>query len=365
MRVFTITCHDVYNYGASLQAYALQEYCRACGHEYQIIDYKPPYLSNHYKLGFIANPRFDRPIIKQLYILAKLPGRLFELKRKRRFDEFTRNHLSLTSGRFTSSDELAENCPDGDLFIAGSDQIWNTLFKNGRDKAFYLDFVGEKGRKISYAASFSTDGIPDEYREFVREKLSNFNAISVRESSARNILSDLGFNECTLVCDPVFLIDEKRWRNLAGNVNAPKRKYIFLYDCERSRELRLIAEKLHHRLKLPIYSVSPISCNYAQKDFMQSGPLEFLNLIANADFVIANSFHALAFSLIFKKNFFIVKRTESINTRMRDFLAYLGLNNRLIDASDEVGLENIDYKGVDAKLATLISQSKDYLDKQF
>lgn len=105
MKIKTITCHDVYNYGASLQAYALMSYLKQLGHEVEIIDYKPDYLSNHYKLT-VVNPVYDKPIIKQLYLLAKLIPHLRSLKRKRLFDTFKHNYLKITSIRYANNDEL-------------------------------------------------------------------------------------------------------------------------------------------------------------------------------------------------------------------------------------------------------------------
>ena len=137
MIIKTITCHDVYNLGASLQAYALQTYLQKQGHEVEIIDYKPDYLSGHFKLWGVYNPVYDKPFIRLLYLLAKLPGRLMALRRKKAFDVFTKNYLHLTR-RYHSNDELKKDPPIADAYIAGSDQIWNTVFKNGRDPAFYL-----------------------------------------------------------------------------------------------------------------------------------------------------------------------------------------------------------------------------------
>ena len=198
MKIATITCHDVYNYGASLQAYALQHYLESIGHNCQIIDYKPDYLSNHYNLRSVANPRFDKPMLRQLYLMAKLPGRIGSLSRKRRFDRFTSDYLHLTTTRYASSDQIAANCPKADVYIAGSDQIWNTFFQNGHDKAFYLDFAKGKGRLVSYAASFATEKIFNDADDFVRSELKNFDAVSVRESSALTLLEALGRNDGAL-----------------------------------------------------------------------------------------------------------------------------------------------------------------------
>lgn len=366
MKIATITCHDVYNYGASLQAYALQEYCKSLGCEYEIIDYKPPYMSNDYNLYFVANPLYDRPIIKQLYLLAKLPGRIMSLKRKRRFDKFKEDYLQVTDTRYSSSDDIAAKRPEADLYIAGSDQIWNTFFLNGRDKAFYLDFARGHGRLISYAASFATDKIYNNLESKVAKWLNNFDAISVRENSSIDLLIGLGRMDGIVVCDPVFLLDKKQWTDLANKseYRAGYDDYIFLYDCERSRKLKDVAKSLSKMTGCKIVSVSDTYGRYADKYFALSGPLEFLKLISESRYVVANSFHALAFSLIFNKPFFIVNRTEGINARMRDFLDYLSLSSRLIDNPEQLTLKKIDYDNVMVKLSVLIDNSKQFLTEQ-
>lgn len=365
MKIATITCHDVYNYGASLQAYALQQFCISSGHDYQIIDYKPSYLSGHFNLAAVSNPKYDLPIVKQLYLLAKLPGRLRALPKKQLFDQFTLKYLKLSENKYASNEELKNNCPQADLYIAGSDQIWNTLFQNGIDPAFYLDFVPADKRKISYAASFATEEIAPEYKLFVESQVSRIDAVSVREQSAIDILQDLHIKNATLVCDPVFLLTQLQWASLIPKSDEASKPYILVYDCEGSSLVRSIAEELRRKTEMPIYAVSSIYGKYANKLFENSGPLEFLRLIANAEYVVANSFHALAFSIIFKKNFFIVNRSEKINTRMRDFLRYLSLDNRLISNPKELNTSDIDYSKCEHKLCSLIQESKNYLTIQF
>lgn len=366
MKVSTITCHDVYNYGASLQAYALQEYCKSLGCDYEIIDYKPPYLSQHFKLGVVANSRYDVPVVKQLYLLMKLPGRLSALPKKRHFDAFTSQFLHLSSRRYHSCEDLRENCPDADLYLAGSDQIWNTLFKNGHDASFYLDFVDANKRRVAYAASFATDKIFNDTGNLVSQRLQNFDAVSVREMSALTLLESLGRRDGVLVVDPVFLLGADKWLSLVSNAQLRDltSDYILVYDCERSLRLKEIAVELKKRTGLPVYSLATTCGGYVDRDYSLSGPLEFLSLLSRARYVVANSFHALAFSLIFKKDFYIVNRSEAINTRMRDFLSYLHMSQRLIDTPSQLSSENIDHTSSSTLLNTLIAESKRFLQMQ-
>ncbi|WP_347915893.1 polysaccharide pyruvyl transferase family protein [Clostridium saudiense] len=96
MKIKTITCHDVYNSGASLQAYALMKYLQNNGHEVEIIDYKPDYLSNHYKLSAVSNPKYEKNLIlKIIYLALKLPQRILALRIKKKYDEFKDKYLKI------------------------------------------------------------------------------------------------------------------------------------------------------------------------------------------------------------------------------------------------------------------------------
>lgn len=356
MKIKTITCHDVYNPGASLQAYALAAYLKECGHEVQIIDYKPDYLSRHYSLTWVPNPRFDRPLIRQLYLLAKLPGRLKARKglRKQRFDAFRQAYLPLTESRYHSCDDLRARCPDGDVYIAGSDQIWNPLFPNGKDPAFFLDFVPREKGKFSYAASFSVDTLRPEDVRRMEPMLRRLNAISVRETSGAALLARMGLAG-TAVMDPVFLLDNTHWEQLA--LCPHSRDYILVYDFDQSPLIRTIAQALSRRTGKKIISVFPMEG--AAEVWSDMGPREFLGAIYNAGIVLSNSFHATAFSLIFRKEFYAVNREEAINTRMRDILTDLRLEDRLISAIPAEGW--VDWAAAEPRLARRIAESKAFL----
>ena len=169
MRIKTITCHDVYNSGASLQAYALMRYLEELGNEVEIIDYKPDYLNNHYKLGIIANPKYEKNLmLKMIYLTLKFPGRVLALRKKIKYDHFRDNYLKVTKKRYISNSELKNNPPEADIFICGSDQIWNSKFNNGKDPAFYLDFAPQGKIKASYSASFATDRIEEYLRDITK-----------------------------------------------------------------------------------------------------------------------------------------------------------------------------------------------------
>lgn len=363
MRIKTITCHDCYNLGASLQAYALQHYLEGQGHEVQIINYKPDYLSRHFKFGAIDNPVYDKPLVKQLYLLAKLPGRLLSLSRKRAYDRFTAKYLHLTR-RYNSYEELKMDAPDADAYIAGSDQIWNTLFPNGRDAAFYLDFGKPNVRRISYAASFATKDVVPECREFVSNELKNLDYVSIREKISLPLLKSLGRMDGVAVCDPVFLLSKDEWKKQTDRCNIGlDYKYLLVYLTDKSEEIKQIALKIHKATGWKIYGVGPFRERWVHRNFVDAGPLDFVKLISKAQYVISNSFHATAFSLILERNFCVVNRKEGINERMKSILEDVGLGHRILSAFTSEQLEDIDYTEVNKKLFDVIDFSKTWLNK--
>lgn len=362
MKIRTITCHDVYNLGASLQAYALQTYLESIGNEVQIIDYKPFYLSGHYQLWGNINPIFDKPLLKQLYLIAKLPERLLSLKRKTIFDDFTKNYLKLTR-RYHNNDELKQDPPQADIYIAGSDQIWNTLYPNGKDPAFYLDFAPKGKRRISYAASFATKEIQKDCHDFISQMLQGLDAISVRERTSLSLLERLGIKDGVAVCDPVFLLTKEQWEKSIPATNN-KDKYLVVYDFEHSPEIRDIATTLALRNKWKIYNIGPFKESYAHKNLVNIGPLEFVSFIAHSHFVITNSFHATAFSLIFNREMCVVNRKEGINERMASLLNDFRLKERLVADFTDTLMQPIDWAPVNQQIKVLAKASIDFLCKQ-
>lgn len=357
MKIKTITCHDVYNLGASLQAYALACFLTELGHEVEIIDYKPHYL-RHYELTGVKNPVFDKPVLRELYQVLKFPGRLASQfdPRKKVFDEFTSNYLPITACTYKTNEELKTNTPDADVYIAGSDQIWNPTFQNGKDPSFFLDFVPEGKRKVSYAASFAVDTLETDDANRIGEWLRGFDLISVREKSGIELLAQMGL-ESVQVCDPVFLLGKEHWiRFIRKNKRQP---YCFVYDFDGNEKLWEMAVLIAKQNDLRI--VSAFRNEKADKVLADMGPMEFVDILYHADIIISNSFHATAFSIIFEKEFYVVNRKDAINTRMWDLLSDLKLSERLI--SDGIADIPIDWDEVKHCLVPIKKQSLDYINK--
>lgn len=362
MKIKTITCHDVYNSGSSLQSYALMKYLQNLNHEVEIIHYKPDYLSKNYKLFIVNNPKYDKNLfLKTIYLTLKLPGRILNLKNKKPYDDFRKKYLNITSSKYCTNMELKNNIPEADVYIVGSDQVWNPVFPNGEDPAFYLDFVPDDKKKISYAASFSVDEFPKRLKDKTSKMLEKINNISVRETSGIDILKDMGIKNGVQVLDPVFLLEKQDWESLCNN-RPFNEKYLLVYDFDNSELIKDISLKIAKEKQLKIVTV--FKSKYSDKVIPNMGPLQFITYIKHADYIISNSFHGTAFSLIFRKDFCVVNRNEKINTRMRDLLDNIGLGKRLVDESYDINdiLSKISYKDVSVILKEKVNSSKIFIE---
>ncbi|GGE41912.1 polysaccharide pyruvyl transferase family protein [Psychroflexus planctonicus] len=358
MKILTVTCHGVYNHGAILQEYALLKYLKQLGHEAQAINYQPKYLVDSYRFFGVPSPKWQSNFIKRaVYVAAKLPKHLSNLKRYKAFDKFSSNYIDETKVIYQSNEDLIRNLPLADAYICGSDQIWNTLFQNGKDPAFYLDFVPEDKIKFSYAASFATDHLHDGYEDFVYQKAKKLDHISVRESSGVKILEDICIKNSTRVMDPVFLLNKQFW--IDEFVKPIPEDFILIYDFDTNTDLKNAALRLAREKGWKIFGLNK-NLTYADEIFWSCDPAMFLTLLYHSKFVLCNSFHALAFSLIFEKQFVVFNRNVGINTRMKDLLNSLNLDTRMGTTTME---GEIDYKDVNIKINELIKTSKDFIEK--
>ena len=375
MKIRTITCHHVYNYGASLQAYALIQFLREQGHDAAIIDYNPWYHRDRYNPFWINKEEkgVRAKLYKYLPFLAFIIQPIIFFKsgnfrtwgRKKRFDQFEKKYYKLTESKYKDISDLRINAPAADIYIAGSDQIWNTYTHNGTDSAYYLDFGDKSTRRIAYAASFATNDLKAECIPMVRRKLDRFNNISIREEGGVKILENVLSLKGEHVLDPVFLLEKKQWSDVCNSARKYKLQgngYILVYDFL-GNDMSMIdfIKDLSLKKGCPIVSINDFHLNkYADININDAGPLEFLSLIRNSAVVICSSFHATAFSIIFEKDFFTFSLKGFNNSsRMTDFLGIIGLEDRL--NPKKVETTTINYTKVNERLFFLINKSKAYL----
>lgn len=371
MDIKTITCHDVYNYGATLQAFALQDFLEQMGHNVEIINYKPNYIDFPYKVSLFVHPSSPMKkytekylFLKILYAIKRYLWYIPSLSRKKSFDSFIVKHLRITK-KYSCYSELINDIPNADLYIVGSDQVWNSVtMLNGLDPAFYLQFVPKNKRKISYSASFGFDYIPDRNKDTIKLWLSTLDAISVREVSGVNILREFKISS-EYVCDPVFLLSKKDWIH-RFNIAEDNEKYVLIYnlskiDANLIKVAKIIADHFNYKL----YSVSPMKIRCADRCFINAGPDKFISLIFNAAFVVTNSFHATAFSIIFRRQFCSYNYHSKGNScRMFSILSEMGMLDRFNVVNVESILNNpINYTDKEQEIAKFCLKGKNWLIK--
>ena len=374
MKICTITCHRVYNYGASLQAYALQNYLEGKGHTVKIIDYRPWYLNMRYNFWFIAPisrmysvaSRFW--IIRFIYCLLKRRDALKNYGRKRAFDNFTQQYLRLTDRSYNTLDSLKNMPPLADLYIAGSDQIWNLNCTNGVCGPYFLDFVSGK-RKIAYAPSMGDYLLLDNDREKMRKALEEFYAISVREASMIQMLEQLNLPiSIQTVVDPTLLLKKEDYiQGLKLEKMVSAGKYIFVYILGGTKaygnivnEAKKIAKQNGLQIKYVFDNNNAMIKNIGF-DCSGCNPREFVSMIYNAEYVLTNSFHATVFSIIFKKNFTSYARGKS-SGRITELLSSLGLEERFNLESNGCIIAINSYDKVYQLLANMKIESMIYLE---
>ena len=216
-------------------------------------------------------------------------------------------------------------------------------------------------KRISYAASFATLDVVPEYREFVKQELRGIDCISIREKTSLPLLASLGRPDGVAVCDPVFLLDKEQWNNHLPKAKMSE-KYLLVYLTDHSAEIESIAKAMAATHDWKIFVVGGLRTKYADKNFYNAGPFDFVRLIRDAQFVVSNSFHATAFSLIMEKEFCVVNRKERINERMRSVLEDYGLLSRLVAEYPLGGWPSIDYSRVSEMLRDFSSTSKHWLE---
>ena len=364
MKIKTITCHDVYNYGASLQAYALQTYLTSIGHDVEIIDYLPDYISGRYKFfNILPNSRLYKYAIKNklfyfLCCLYQVKRKYSTYGRKKVFDSFKEEYLLCTK-LYKDYQELKADPPTADAYVVGSDQVWSCTSAIGKDPAFYLDFGSSSIKRYSYAASFGQSKIQPENKALVFSKLQKFNGISVRENTGLEILQSLSIEGINVV-DPVLLLNQEDWNQLIPTERIVKKNYILVYDLYHAdTEMKEAVCSVAKNNGLKIVSINSRSgLNYADINISNAGPIEFLNLIKYCTYCFSNSFHATAFSVIFHKPFYVFNRHDNVS-RIKDFLTIIDMEQCLNPEQMNV---IFNYNVIDNRLQKMIITSKKYLD---
>lgn len=261
----------------------------------------------------------------------------FDVKKKQKqFKTFISENLTVTP-YYKTDEELRKNCAEFDVYITGSDQVWNASFSNEllEDK-FFLGFAPKGKPLYSYAASAGGTK-SDDYVQEIIYRTKGFSGITVREKSLECQMKKLGAVHVKTIIDPVFLLTKEEWEKYERNPekNIPQ-KYILSYFLEKTEAQDCVINKVASELQLPVVDILPQYKKTAYKRIIDStaGPAEFIWYMHHAQYIITNSFHMIAFSLIFGKKFISLQRPGQ-ESRIEDILDKFNIKDHLIHEESE------------------------------
>lgn len=410
MKIKLVTFAPHPNFGTCLQSYALNKVLRDMGHDVVFIyngRENPPKTIAYYVKAMVkwllpkrmvkqikakrAEERSSKPEIPPYilklpnnylrYWLSLLPGyeRVYKMLKCRTLQwkkvyKFTFEDGNYQMKRLYIKKQYDEVVKDADLFITGSDQIWNP-YCGGFNPMMFLEFAGDK-KRVAYSSSIARPCFPKEVEQRAKKDLSKFQHIAVREQSSVDMLNKLlGRNDVQLVVDPTYLLSREEWEEFGNRAtiefDLPK-KYIFCYFIGgRYEDYEVMVDDV--KGKTGISDVITVDCtdgcfNYGDGIlYKDGGPYEFVYLLSHAEMVCMDSFHATVFSLKFGLNFVHILKTkseksvESQNSRMYDLLNRYGLLHKLYKKNSQEWMRAIDYCDVYKKMEEEIKKSYEYL----
>lgn len=365
-----LTFHNSDNYGSVLQAYALKSYVKQIfpNDECEIVNYVAPNQNNLYAL-YLKNNSIKN-IIKNIraFLFSKLlKKRIYE------FDVFRKNYLGISKEKIEQSNTLRDYLQDFNMMICGSDQIWNPLSLDFSEEYFVPKY---KGVKVAYAPSFGNGREADldrVDRMALRKDLQDFRAVSVRENSGKELLKSLGYEkEVNLVLDPTLLLKKQEWEKIIENKGGNE-PYIFFYSINYNPEAINMVKHISKLTGLEVRIMFSTNKTYQAlgkgfKLVSETNPLDFLRLVRDAKLVLSNSFHGVAFSTIFRKDFFAleVNRNGEIykDERIHNLLETFNIGERIIrkediDRINWEKIESVNYN--EAIISNEIGKSQEYI----
>ena len=368
------------NYGQNLQAFATQQVIENYGFETEIIDYhsgRNKGIKPSYAALVVSMQKISETIGKLIYKnKSSIPLDAVHEKnaseRNEQADKF-RNTKLHNFVHCEGIDELKEKSKEYEAVLVGSDQIW--LPGVAVTNFYTLRFAAPGVKRISYATSMGVSSYPQYAKKPAAEFWKQIDYLSVREEQAKKIIQSICDMEVTVVADPTYLLTTEQWQNLIPQKKITMDGYALCYLLGNNDEIKSYCRRYADVHKLRLVGILSNECvsddsKYCDEVIIGKGPEDFINLIRNADFILTDSFHGLAFSVINEKQFNIFYRTrtdvkESRNSRIDDIVKVWGLEDRLIKNPGVAVLSNsqIDYRVVNKKREQFRRDSLEFLEK--
>lgn len=355
-KIVIITIHIGENFGSILQAIATYEVIKAVGCNPLLINYIPKRVSkSYYWKSAFKNP------IRLIWRIFRAPVFYYN---HRIYDGFLAKHCYLSSPIY-DRDDFVKKCPQADIYMTGSDQVWNSSHNQGLNKRYYYDGIDAK--KISFASSFGVEKLPAQEYSEVKRLLSTYSSISVRESSAKKIVESMGYRAEHLL-DPTFMLNRYEWGKYMSE-RIIKEPYILVYIPYNIVDKQSIYESVRFIAKIKDLKVVTFSWDYrndkyADETIKFANPGDFLSLMNYADYVITNSFHGTAFSINLNKQFWVYM-PSGFSTRILSILEKCDLDDRVLNntITEKQIDETIDYDPVNVVLESERQKAVEFLKK--
>ena len=352
MKIGILTFHRAINYGAVLQAYALQQTLRELGHEVWVIDYRQPRVERTDRRPYRDDDKMR--LLRGFHLRSWWyfdQGKLNTLARRERFDDFLNKYLNLTEPC------VKDAIPPFDLYVVGSDQVWNSAICDGLDPVFWGDFARPADSKVvSYAASTSVNDLQKQQHAEVQCLLNNFTNISVRENETCDYLNQQYhlYIDVITVLDPTLLAKKEIWDSF-DNDKYKGQEYVLYFGA---RSCEAYPTVLHDKATS---LAKQYGCGVKHIDFNEDSPVDFVNKFRYAKAVVTSSFHGVAFSLIFNRPLYAVMYGDEQDSRYVNVLRSVGADKMLVSLNQNVHPEALEYETINEYLYMYRQDSFNYL----
>lgn len=333
-RISLITIHLGSNFGSILQTIATIKIVEKFNCSVEVINYIPERCT--LKRFFLKSIKSFASFIK---IFVTLP--VFYINRNI-YNSFLAKYAKVSAPIY-KEDCFVKACPKADIYMTGSDQVWNSVHNEGLDRRYYFDGFSEEIIKVAYASSIGRESLEENEYVEVKRMLATYKAISVREMSAKKLIEGMGY-EATHLLDPTFMLDREEWKYYMTKRKVGE-EYLLVYLPYNIHDKKIIYQSIkkiakEKKLKIVSFSWHIIPDKDADKTIYFANPGDFLSLMYHADYVVTNSFHGTAFSVNLNKQFSVYLPT-GFGTRIKSVLELCHIENRLLQASEVISNEKI------------------------
>ena len=344
MKASVITLHTVNNYGSAMQTYATQRVLESLGYEVEFVDYwrksnTPDELAK--KLLSSKTMQKLKPIWGINALTEKIAVKMlkkFYISKESPMRAFIRKNVTLSPNKYYSYVELKNNPPTADVYITGSDQVWNSSWNEGIDKAFFLDFAPSDKPRVAFSASIGKTAFDKDEEAVTKAMLAKYSAISVREQSAVDLLASIGIPS-EIILDPTLMLEKSEWLKIEDSSLVPRKSYLLIYQLHRNDQFDQYAGKIakQHNWEIVRIGFGRTDKNRIGKCIYGASVEQFLGLLSHAACVLTDSFHATAFSLNLGTDFISVL-PDKFGTRIESITRLTKTENRVLRSMDDYEL---------------------------